>query len=195
MFAITAMRGTIVYRPFDAWSNKMSLTTTLLFRLLYADTIFFFLGLSLFGVVAHFHFLSDGLPAEINPTTAVGTLIAGFMAMTGLMVWIVKRNIDTVIPGMQTTFKAALDSILASQEKLNERNQKAMEQQREMHRLDIKDLSGVFSTQTTELRVTFEKKLDSIMLEARSDREKMMQVILESQATIYNKVTERAGIK
>lgn len=90
-------------------------------KLFWAEAL---LGLSWTGMVG------TGLWAEneaivSTPTTAVGALIAGFSMLTGLMVWIVKRLLDTTIPTMQTGFQSALDRQQQSFERLLKESQES----------------------------------------------------------------------
>jgi hypothetical protein len=173
----------------------------LLLKFFFAESLLFFTGLGFYlWFMSHHLFAEDSIAT--SPTTALGALIAGFMAMTGLMVWIVKRQMDTVIPQMQETFKQSQANLLNAHEKINERqllsnettssrHLEHNERQREMHRIEVKELTTAFLTGINDLRTYFEKKIDSVMVEARADRERMLSAVLDSQATLYNQMQDR----
>lgn len=161
------------------------------------------------GVVAYI--IAQDVSAA--PTTVVGALIAGFVGMTGLMVWIVKRMLDTTIPTMQASFEQAqktfLDALtrqeasrqvsldrqsetfLTALDKVNQQMAKAQAE----YKADLSTLTMSFASEEKELRDLFEKKLahereffareaGQLMQVFKEDREQMFTVLRNGQISL-----------
>jgi hypothetical protein len=57
--------------------------------------------------------LSDGNDNGAR-LTAAAALVAAFTTLIGLVVWIVRKMLETTIPGMQTSFQQSLDNVIKS---------------------------------------------------------------------------------
>jgi len=141
-----------------------------------------------------------------TPTTAIGALVAGFTAMTGLMVWIVKRLLDTTIPGMQTAFQTVMDRqqtgfqtaqdrqqvvYQTAQDNFSKLNQAAQAEYRkdlqtiiDSFAKECQAMRTLFETRTAQEREFFDKELNLIMSEVRTDRAAAITSISTNQAAL-----------
>lgn len=130
-----------------------------------------------------------------TPTTAIGALVTGFTAMTGLMVWIVKRLLDTTIPGMQTAFQTALDRQQTTFQTAQDNFAKMSKEAQAEYRKDLQAIIDsfmkeslamrtLFETRTTQEREFFDKELNMIMSEVRTDRAAAIASISTNQAAL-----------
>lgn len=146
------------------------------------------------------------------PTTAMGALIVGFVSMTGLMVWIVKRLLDTTVPGMQAAFQtaqdrqatanqAALDRLLTSFQtaqnnfqKIVERNQDECKKERleqiAMLTADGNATRKVYEEKSAAEREFFQKTIEMMMTTFERDRQRAFASVETNQVAIRKVMDE-----
>lgn len=137
-------------------------------------------------------FLAEG--EGMSSTTAeMGALVAGFTAMVGLMVWVVRKLLDQTIPNMQKTFNEIMERRIQVIQEVRDEFAKGLATVTAAHRLDLEETIKAFVLETSAQRELFEKKLNherdffAKQLEAliNDSRQTLVQLthLIEVQAT------------
>jgi len=109
-----------------------------------------------------------------NQTTMLGALVAGFTLMTGLMVWVIKRLLDTTLPGVEKMAREA-----------QERTGIVFQQ-------TIERIATNCTQESHETREAFAKELSEIRTAARADREQMINTINKSNELFIDRTMNKA---
>lgn len=99
------------------------------------------------------------------PTTALGTIIVGNMAMLSLLGWIVKVLISKTIPEMSTTFAKLLTEQHSTEAKEAAGQQMVYQQQLDQIRAYAKEDRDLFRAEMKDQRDLFERTLDKFIKE------------------------------